>query len=46
MKNKKRNHSAQFKAKVALAAAKSDKTIAELATFHLALDYHPRRVRL
>ena len=32
MKNKRRNHSAQFKAKVALAAAKGDKTIAELAS--------------
>ena len=29
MKNKRRNHTAQFKAKVALAAAKGDKTIAE-----------------
>jgi len=32
MKNKKRNHNARFKAKVALAAAKGDKTIAELYT--------------
>jgi putative transposase len=32
MKNKRRNHSAAFKAKVALAAAKGDKTIAELAS--------------
>ena len=32
MKNKRRNHSARFKAKVALAAAKGDKTIAELAS--------------
>jgi putative transposase len=31
MQNKRRNHSAAFKAKVALAAAKGDKTIAELA---------------
>ncbi len=31
MKNKRRNHSAPFKAKVALAAAKGQKTIAELA---------------
>ena len=31
MKNKRRNHSAAFKAKVALAAIKGDKTIAELA---------------
>ena len=32
MKNKRRNHAAAFKAKVALAAAKGDKTIAELAS--------------
>ena len=32
MKNKRRNHTAAFKAKVALAAAKGDKTIAELAS--------------
>jgi putative transposase len=32
MQNKRRNHSAAFKAKVALAAAKGDKTIAELAS--------------
>lgn len=32
MKSKRRNHTAQFKAKVALAAAKGDKTIAELAS--------------
>ncbi len=31
MKGKRRNHSAQFKAKVALAALKGDKTLAELA---------------
>lgn len=31
MKCKRRNHSAAFKAKVALAALKSDKTLAELA---------------
>ena len=31
LKNKRRNHSAPFKAKVALAAAKGQKTIAELA---------------
>jgi transposase-like protein len=34
VKNKRRNHSAAFKAKVALAAAKGDKTIAELASQH------------
>ena len=31
MKSKRRNHSGQFKAKVALAAAKGDKTTAELS---------------
>ncbi len=31
MKNKRRNHSAQFKVKVALTAAKGQKTIAELS---------------
>jgi len=31
MKSKRRNYSAQFKAKVALAAAKGDKTTAELS---------------
>ena len=31
MKSKRRNHSAQFKAKVALAAIKADKTTAELS---------------
>ena len=38
MKNKRRNHSAVFKAKVALAAAKGDKTIAELASEY---EVHP-----
>ncbi len=32
MKSKRRNHSGQFKVKVALAAARGDKTIAELAS--------------
>ena len=32
MKNKRRNHSIQLKVKVALAAIKGDKTIAELAS--------------
>ncbi len=41
MKNKRRNHSAQFKAKVALAAAKGDKTIAELAS---KFEVHPNQV--
>lgn len=31
MKNKRRNHSAQFKVKVALAVAKGQKTVAELS---------------
>ena len=41
MKNKRRNHSAAFKAKVALAAAKGDKTIAELASQYAV---HPNQV--
>jgi len=41
MKNKRRNHSAQFKAKVALEAAKGDKTIAELAS---RFEVHPNQV--
>ena len=32
MKNKRRNHSAAFKAKVALAAVKGDQTVAELSS--------------
>jgi transposase len=32
MSNKRRNHSPEFKAKVALAAAKGDKTTAELVS--------------
>lgn len=41
MQNKRRNHSAAFKAKVALAAAKGDKTIAELASeYHV----HPNQI--
>ena len=32
MKSKRRKHSAQFKAKVAFAALKGDKTLAELAS--------------
>jgi len=41
MKNKRRNHSAQFKAKVALAATKGDKTIAELAGYY---GVHPNQI--
>ena len=41
MKNKRRNHSAAFKAKVALAAAKDDKTIAQLAS---QFGVHPNQV--
>ena len=41
MKNKRRNHSAAFKAKVALAAAKGDKTIAELASEY---EVHPNQI--
>ena len=41
MKNKRRNHSAQFKAKVALAAAKGDQTIAELASQY---EVHPNQI--
>jgi len=41
MQNKRRNHSAAFKAKVALAAAKGDKTIAELASEY---QVHPNQI--
>ena len=41
MQNKRRNHSAAFKAKVALAAAKGDKTIAELASEY---QVHPTQI--
>lgn len=41
MKNKRRNHSAAFKAKVALAAVKGDKTIAELASEY---EVHPNQI--
>jgi transposase-like protein len=41
MKNKRRNHSAVFKTKVALAAAKGGKTIAELAGEY---DVHPNQI--
>ncbi|KKL28927.1 hypothetical protein LCGC14_2370250 [marine sediment metagenome] len=41
MKSKRRNHSGSFKVKVALAAAKGDKTIAELAS---EFGVHPTQV--
>jgi len=41
VKNKRRNHSAAFKAKVALAAAKGDKTISELASEY---GVHPTQI--
>jgi len=41
MKNKRRNHSAQFKVKVALAAAKGQKTIAELSQEY---QVHPTQI--
>ena len=41
MKNKRRNHSAAFKAKVALEALKGDKTIAELASQY---EVHPTQI--
>lgn len=41
MQNKRRNHTAAFKAQVALAAAKGDKTIAELASEY---QVHPNQI--
>jgi len=41
MKNKRRNHTAQFKAKVAFEAAKGDKTMAELASEY---EVHPTQI--
>jgi putative transposase len=41
MKNKRRNHSSSFKAKVALEAAKGDRTIAELASHY---QVHPNQI--
>ena len=41
MKNKRRNHSAQFKVKVALAAVKGQKTIAELSKEY---QVHPTQI--
>jgi len=42
MRRKRRNHSAAFKAKVALAAARGDKTLAELAEHY---DVHPNQIQ-
>ncbi len=41
MSKKRRNHSPEFKAKVALAAAKGDKTLSELAK---QFDLHPNQI--
>ncbi|MGJ0492720.1 transposase, partial [Methylobacter sp.] len=41
MSKKRRNHSAAFKAKVALAALKGDKTLSELAQ---QFDVHPNQI--
>jgi transposase-like protein len=41
MRRPRRNHSAAFKAKVALAAARGDKTMVELAT---QFDVHPNQI--
>ena len=41
METKRRNHSAAFKAKVALAAVKGDKTIAELSSLY---QVHPNQI--
>lgn len=41
MKRTRRNHSAEFKAKVALAALKGDKTLGELAALY---ELHPNQI--
>ncbi len=41
MRRKRRNHSPEFKAKVAIAALKGDKTLAELAQ---QFDVHPKQI--
>jgi transposase len=41
MKRKRRNHSSSFKAKVALAALKGDRSLAELAE---QFDVHPNQI--
>jgi len=41
MKRKRRNHGSGFKAKVALAAVRGDKTLAELSTL---FDVHPNQI--
>jgi len=42
MKRKRRNHTTSFKAKVALAAVRGDKTVAELAE---EFDVHPSQIQ-
>jgi len=42
MKRKRRNHSAEFKAKVALAALRGDKTLTDLAE---QFDVHPNQIQ-